>query len=123
MWGFIGGTDGVIVGTDGLLGDIDGIKGRIGALICGIGCVKEGMSVVLGVIDGVVGGIWDGVWGVWGFIEGSDGMGGIDIVLGDPGLSWRFSGRMKVSQTTAPGPPSCLVVIRQLCRKLTGSSG
>lgn len=121
----------------GLIGGISVVFGGIGPVIGGIGDVgwdvwgfiggtdgAIGGRVVLGVIDGVVHGIWGlggGVCVVWGFLGGSDGTG--NVVLGGPGLNWFLSRVMKASHVTASGPPSCLVLIRQLCRKLTGSSG
>lgn len=108
-WGSIGGTDVVLDGADGVIG-------AIGGVICSFG--------------GVVKSLGSGVWDVWGFIGGSDSFGGPGDVLVGPGvelgglgLSWCLSRRMKVSHVTASGPPSCVVVIRQLCRKLTGSPG
>lgn len=98
---------------------IGGIRGGI----WGIGAFVEGMSNVLAVIGGVVGRTGADVWGFCGFIGGSDCKGSTDVVLGGPEISWFLSGWMKVSQVMASGPPSCLAVIRQLCRKLMGSSG
>lgn len=135
VWGFIGGKDVVMGGIKATIGGIRGV-------IWGIGGV-EGISVVLQSIDGVVGFAWDFIGGsngvvgidvvlggiagviggIGGVVEGIDVLGGTDAALGGPGLSWCLSRWMKVSQVTASGPPSCLVLIRQLCRKLTGSSG
>lgn len=108
-WGSIGGTDVVLDGADGVIG-------ATGGVVCGDG--------------GVVKSLGSGAWGVCGFIGGSDSLGGPGDVLQGPGvelgeleLSWCLSRRMKVSHVTASGPPSCVVVVRQLCRKLTGSTG
>lgn len=83
-----------------------------------------GINVVSGGIDGVIGGIGGVVEDISVALGGTDDVtGGTDEVFGAPGLSWCLSRWMKVSQLTFSGPPSCLIVIRQLCRKLTGSSG
>lgn len=122
VWSFIGGIGVILGGLGAIVGGILGIGGVVFGFIGGIGVVLRGNGVL--------------VWGMWGSIGSTNGiiggmvegrgvaLGGIDVVvLGCPGFSWCLSGWMKVSQVTASGPPTCVVVIRQLCRKLTGSSG
>lgn len=119
VWGFIGDIF-VIFGVTESIGGVSGfdsIIGDIGGVVWGIEELNEGMGVVLAGNDAVV----------WGFGKVNVGMGvvlgGTDAVVGGLSLSRRLSGWMKVSQLTFSGPPISLVIIRQLCRKLTGSSG
>lgn len=65
-----------------------------------------------GDIDGGIGDINEGIRLVFRGTEG--------VVRVHPlSLLWW----MKVFEVITPGPPSCRVVLRQLCRKLMGSSG